>query len=162
MYYAIIENNIVSDIIVADPAFMEEYFSDKVYASYVYDSEDDTKVAKIGEGYIKGKFVNGSQAVELGLLTVEEAINFGFHSGQEYTAPTKIEEVSMKQARLYLYRAGLLAAAEALIATDKEAEIAWEYSNVVNRKDHLVTAMATNLGLSEENLDIMFQEASLL
>ena len=86
--FAVVENNIVINVIIADDDFAKMYSDSEELVGKCFEYEesnlDDTLVARIGEGHIQGKFVNGNQAVELGLLTVEEAKTFGFHSGQEY------------------------------------------------------------------------------
>lgn len=86
MTYAVIKNNLIENVIVADEEFANFYAKENGVLCVSYDevNEDDTKVARIGEGFFDGKFINGNQAVELGYLTVEEAKAFGFHSGQEY------------------------------------------------------------------------------
>lgn len=163
MLQAVIENNIVINTIVADEAFVSILQSEGYrVVPYNESDEDDTKVARIGEAYIDGKFIGGNQAVELGYMSVDEAKSYGFHSGQEYVEPEVVEitEISMKQARLYLYRVGLLSQVEAFVDTDMEAKIAWEYSNTVSKNDYLVTSLASTLGLTEEALTSMFEEAS--
>ena len=87
-YFAVVENNIVINVIIADDEFAKMYSDSEEFIGkcfeYQESNSDDTLVARIGEGYIQGKFMNGNRAVELGILTVEEAKTFGFHSGQEY------------------------------------------------------------------------------
>ena len=85
--FAEIKNNIVQNVLVADFEFAKLHAEQNDFDVIEFKGnlqDDDTLVARIGEGHIQGKFVNGNQAVELGLLTVEEAKTFGFHSGQEY------------------------------------------------------------------------------
>ena len=86
MTYAVIINNMVENVIVADEEFATWYAeeNDCICAHYFEQHEDDTLVARIGEAYIDNKFVNGNQAVELGLMAKEEALEYGFHSGQGY------------------------------------------------------------------------------
>ena len=90
-YFAVVENNIVINVIISDDEFAKMYSDSEEFVGkcfeYQESNSDDTLVARIGEGHIQGKFVNGNQAVDLGLLTVEEAKTFGFHSGQEYKEP---------------------------------------------------------------------------
>lgn len=91
MYFAQIKNNIVDNVIVADLDFIAN--QSDIYIECEVDAitqPDDTKIARIGEAYIDGKFINGNQAVELGYLTVDEVINYGFHSGNEYIEPIEV------------------------------------------------------------------------
>lgn len=105
-YFAVVENKIVTNIIVADDNFAKMYTNSPDYAGecFEYDqvNDDDTKVARIGEGFFDGKFINGNQAVELGYLTVEEAKAFGFHSGQEYKQTLEDELNILKEKILTL------------------------------------------------------------
>lgn len=72
--------------------------------------------------------------------------------------PTKI---TMRQARLVLFDAGLLNAVPTAInalpspAKDK-AMIEWEYSNDVVRHNGFVSALGPALGLTEEQIDALF------
>lgn len=75
------------------------------------------------------------------------------------------ETVSMGQARIALHRAGLLTQVDTAIASlpDQlrvEAELAWQYSNEVERHNGLVSMLAPALGLSEEQLDQLFITAA--
>jgi len=75
------------------------------------------------------------------------------------------ETVSMGQARIALHRAGLLVKVDAAIASlseplKTEAELAWQYSNEVERHNGLVSMLAPALGLSEEQLDQLFITAA--
>jgi hypothetical protein len=77
--------------------------------------------------------------------------------------PTVPQEVTMRQARLYLLGAGLLPTVNAAISTMNEAaKIEWEYSNAVRRQEPLVAGMKSILGLTDAQLDQMFIDASLI
>lgn len=104
MTYAVIKNNLIENVIVADEEFANFYAKENGVLCVSYDevNEDDTKVARIGEGFFDGKFINGNQAVELGYLTVEEAKAFGFHSGQEYKQTLEDELNILKEKILTL------------------------------------------------------------
>lgn len=104
MTYAVIKNNLIENVIVADEEFANFYAKENGVLCVSYDevNEDDTKVARIGEGFFDGKFINGNQAVELGYLTVEEAKAFGFHSGQEYKQSLEDELNILKEKILTL------------------------------------------------------------
>jgi hypothetical protein len=73
--------------------------------------------------------------------------------------------VTMRQARLALLSAGLLAAVESVIdaleSPQKEtARIVWEYAQEVRRTDPLVQMLAPALNLSEEAIDSLFTVAA--
>jgi hypothetical protein len=75
------------------------------------------------------------------------------------------QQVTMRQARLALLGAGLLAGVDAAIASlpepDKSAaQIEWEYAAVVQRGSGLVPAMGAALGMTEAQLDALFITAS--
>jgi hypothetical protein len=71
--------------------------------------------------------------------------------------------VSMKQAQLALFRAGILDAVESAIAVgNREDQITWAKSQTVERSDPLVTNMAAALNLSSADLDNLFTLAATL
>ena len=77
------------------------------------------------------------------------------------------QSITMRQARLALLGAGLLANVDAAIASlpDPEksaAQIEWEYAAVVQRNAGLVPAMAGALGLDDAGLDALFVAAAAL
>lgn len=166
MNFAIIKNNIVENVIVADEQFATNYADSlgSIAVPYEEFSEDDTLVARIGEGYIQNKFISGNQAVALGLLTVEEAKSFGFHSGQEYVEPkvATIDSITMRQVRLQLLSMGLLDQIDAIVADNKAYQIEWEYATEIKKDNLLVQGIVQQLGLTSEQLDTMFLEASKL
>jgi len=72
--------------------------------------------------------------------------------------------LSMRQTRLALLDAGLLSKVEDAIANlpepDKsKAQIEWEYATSVKRHDPWLVSLATELGLSEEQIDELFYNA---
>jgi len=73
--------------------------------------------------------------------------------------------VTMRQARLALLGAGLLAqvdtAIDALASPAKEAaRIEWEYSQEVHRDRPFVQTLGAAMGLSDEQLDALFTTAA--
>lgn len=73
-----------------------------------------------------------------------------------------VQQISRRQGRLFLHQMGLLEQVEAAItATGKVAEIFYE-SEVWLRSDTFVNSLGQQLGLSSEQLDEMFNAASLL
>ncbi len=72
-------------------------------------------------------------------------------------------QITMRQARVYLHRAGYLDAVNTTVnSTGGEAAITWEFSSTVERNNPLVTSIASILGWTDSQLDTMFVEASLL
>lgn len=77
------------------------------------------------------------------------------------------QSVTMRQARLALHAAGLLAGVDAAIASMQEpaktaAAIEWEYASAVERNAGLVPAMAAALGMSDADIDDLFVTAATL
>ena len=76
--------------------------------------------------------------------------------------------VSMRQARLALYNAGLLALVDEsilLMPIEEQrvkAQIEWEFATTVQRDSALVYGLAGELGLTDEMLENLFSEASKL
>ena len=89
-------------------------------------------------------------------------------SGRTFSgAEDMIAEVTMRQARLALLQQGLLAtvntAINALPTAQKDiAKIEWEYSSTIKRNNAIVQQLYTALGLSDAQLDAMFDLASSL
>ena len=74
------------------------------------------------------------------------------------------DSVTMRQARLALLGAGLLASVDAAIdnlpSPQKEAaRIEWEYASEVQRSSGLVPMLGVALGLDDAALDALFIEA---
>lgn len=76
--------------------------------------------------------------------------------------------VSMRQARLALYDAGLLDIVDESIALmpieeqRRKAQIEWEFAQTVARESALVYGLAGALGLTDEMLDDLFVKAATL
>lgn len=82
-------------------------------------------------------------------------------------APAIPATVSMRQARLALLGAGLLANVDAAIATmpspQKEAaQIDWEYATEVRRSSPLIDALGPALGLNDTQIDVLFIAAAAI
>jgi hypothetical protein len=89
----------------------------------------------------------------------------------EWTEPEPViyvpQEVTMRQARLALHENNLLVnvqpAINSLPEPDKtKAQIEWEYSNALQRSNPFVAVLGTALGLSSQDLDDLFIQASAL
>lgn len=70
--------------------------------------------------------------------------------------------ITMRQARLWLYKNDRLDLVEDYVKTNKEVEIEWEYSTELYRNNNLVLLVCEYLGISEEEIDSIFIEASVL
>lgn len=75
--------------------------------------------------------------------------------------------ITMRQARLALLGAGLLASVDAAIAAmtgtaGDAARIEWEFAATVERTNALFITMATQLGLTSQQLDDLFTAAAQL
>ena len=82
--------------------------------------------------------------------------------------PVIITSVTMRQARLALLAAGLLDDVDAAIAAipdpvqRKAAEIEWEYATTVDRDSPFTQQLAQGLGLTTEQKNELFIQASQL
>lgn len=70
--------------------------------------------------------------------------------------------VTKLQAKLQLLELGLLDEVETLIEQDRKAKLYWTDSQNFLRTDEILLGMATALGLSSEQLDDLFLQASKL
>lgn len=73
--------------------------------------------------------------------------------------------ISMRQARLALLQAGLLATVNSTIAgmagtAGESARIEWEYATEVRRDNQLVAALAPTLTLTDAQIDALFVAAA--
>lgn len=66
------------------------------------------------------------------------------------------------QAKLQLLEIGLLDEVEELVKQDRRVEIYWTNAQKFNKDDEILKTMATDLGLSSEQLDDLFLQASKL
>lgn len=71
----------------------------------------------------------------------------------------KVKSITPLQAKLQLHRAGLLDEVEVMVATDVEVRLYWEYALEIRRDHPTLLTMAIALGLSDEQLNMMFIEA---
>lgn len=70
--------------------------------------------------------------------------------------------ITPRQARLKLLETDLLDNLEAVITTNRAWKIEWEYATEVERDSPLIDAVASQAGLTVEQIDQMFLEASKL
>ena len=104
---------------------------------------------------------------------IEEHVPGGFHwpkwdgtqwvEGGTAPAPQVPTVVSMRQARLALYGAGLLDDVEAAVAkSTKDVQIEWEFSSELRRDWPTLVLLAGALGLTESQIDGLFIQAATL
>lgn len=73
------------------------------------------------------------------------------------------QSVTMRQARLALLSAGVLAQVSGAVAQAGEAaQIEWEYAQTVDRSSHLIAQLTPALGFTEQQMDDLFTAAALL
>ena len=77
----------------------------------------------------------------------------------ENSVPTKISRL---QAKLQLLEIGLLDEVEDLVAQDRKVQLYWKEADNFYRTDSILLSMATTIGLTDEQLDELFIEASKL
>lgn len=80
-------------------------------------------------------------------------------------APPVPGEVTRRQAKIVLSRAGLLSQADAAIAAmtgqpGEEARIDWADASVFRRENPLIAGMASALGLTDDQVDGLFRQAA--
>ena len=111
--------------------------------------------------------------IEAGMVAAQGNEGIGWlYDGQEFSlppppTPSVPTEVTMRQARLALLENGLLAnvqpAINSLPEPDKtKAQIEWDYSNALQRSNPFVDVLGAALGLSSQDLDDLFIQASAL
>lgn len=134
--YAIVKNGSVDNIVLADASFIAGLQS----ATGVL--IPDTSTATIGDMW--------------------DGVTFT----KPPAPPTPVPQaVTMRQARLALYGAGLLATVNSAIAgmtgaQGEAARIEWEFSSEVKRNQPLVMALAPVLGMTQAQLDQLFITAA--
>lgn len=115
---------------------------------------------------------NLSTSTEVGALrsnwTGYEWVELHYFAPIIDTPPTPVPAaVTMRQARIALYGAGLLASVDTAIdalpePTKTLARIEWEYSNELQRGNALVAALTPALGLTSAQVDALFIQAATL
>jgi hypothetical protein len=73
----------------------------------------------------------------------------------------KVAQVSMRQARLALLKAGLLDAIDRHMS-EPDQRIRWDYATTVERNNPTVVEVAASIGLSDEQVDSLFDLANTL
>lgn len=69
--------------------------------------------------------------------------------------------VTPRQARLALHSAGLLEQVQAAVdAAGGDTKISWEYSTIIERNSPLIASIGGSLGLTPEQIDVLFKYAA--
>ena len=80
----------------------------------------------------------------------------------EYRKSQVPQSITPLQAKLHLLKLGLLDEVEVLVTGDRTSQLYWEYASVVERDNSVLLLMANSIGLTSEQVDEMFIEASKL
>ena len=72
------------------------------------------------------------------------------------------DSITPLQAELQLHKIGLLSKVKQMVASDPVVEIYWSRAQKFYKTDSILLSMATALGLTNEQLDELFAEASKL
>lgn len=102
----------------------------------------------------------------------EKGLEIRYENGEFIlTKPERIsvvpDKITMRQARLMLHKEELLPSVQNIInalpeAQKAEAQIEWDYAQMVSRDNSIMQLIAQKIGLTDERLDEMFLEASTL
>lgn len=96
-------------------------------------------------------------------LTPEEVISSDAESEKLMLDNAVPKIITMRQARLALLKAGLLETITASIwSMPQDVVIEWEYASDVMRDSPTITALATALSLSKDQVDQLFIEGAKL
>ena len=112
--------------------------------------------------------VFGSPYADEFVFTEDATVTTGWtFDGVGFTSPLPTPEpipqsITPRQARLKLLEVSLLDELEAVITTNRAWQIEWEYATEVKRDSPLIEAIATQAGLTSEQIDQMFKDASVL
>lgn len=124
--------------------------------------------------YLRGQiFVNfnvETEVTEYGTKYVYEQLRFNPPMSDEaldkevakHKEAIKPKVITMRQARLQLLAAGLLDDVDNMLAADRAMSIWWEYSTELDMYHDMTKAMTDQLGMTQEQVDVMFKEASKL
>ena len=132
----------MSQIIYVTPNFIQE-LEDEVLLSTPYGVKVNVKDDKTYKKY---------------LIEDEEVIQ-RIEGYWEQFVPTQI---TVRQLKLQLLKLNLLDKADALVKSDKEAQIEFEYAKDIEMNSPLLQKMAHALGLDDDGVLKFFDEASKL
>lgn len=134
----------------------------------------ESAVMPADKEFLRGQiFVNFNVEIEVtedGTKYVYEQLRFNPPMSDEaldkevakYKEAIKPKVITMRQARLQLFAAGLLDDVDNMLAADRAMSIWWEYSTELDMYHNMTKAMTDQLGMTQEQVDVMFKEASKL
>ena len=101
--------------------------------------------------------------LENGVYTIKYKVIDKTESEQaEYIKGQVPKSITPLQSKLQLLEVGLLDDVDVMIATDRKVQLYWEYASVIERDNDVLLLMAGQLGLTEDQLDELFINASKL
>lgn len=120
---------------------------------------DDTDCSSLGFEFLE----EVEQPKQEGFYAVEVAPINNKQTWELKEIPKVVpQSITPLQAKLQLLKLGLLDEVEALVTGDRIAQLYWEYASVIERDNAVLLLMANSLGLTSEQVDEMFIEASKL
>ena len=135
----------------------------------LYYNIDNYEIKNLSDDLINGWIANGNPKKDKWLLLPEKpGDNYYWNSGQwiQYSTPVP-ESISARQIRLWLINNGIqLSQVEQAIdsienqITRETTRVEWEYAPYVERNHPMLIPLGQALGLTEQQIDAAFIEAS--
>lgn len=135
--YAIVDNGIVVNVIVADDDFISQFHPDSAHP-YEEVHEDDTMVARIGDSFVDGKFITPQPE------------------------PIQVTSITKVQAMRQLKSMNLWTEFQAMLSSNTDANDEWILALSLDINDPFVQSLAPILGITIDDLQTLFNEASKL
>ena len=133
-------------------------------------SEAYKLIVRDGVEFVEGNWVQAWKEVDQfteyedevrGVVTVEDQI--ADYEAQKAAERRATMACTPRQARLALASQGLYEAVQtSVVAISDQARIEWEYATTVERTSPLIDAMKGSLGMTDEDLDNLFELAVTL
>lgn len=158
---------------LSDTTLYVKYFDELLENSPLVSFEFTGEIEDRGDGaYVKSYNVinkfkdifdkNGNLVKSREDQEEECLISLGLKSTESTKQPVP-SKVEMRQARRILAREGLLASVNSLIEQlDEETQVEWEFASSVERNHALIALVKSNLGFTDEQIDMLFIQASKL
>jgi len=104
-------------------------------------------------------FIEAPNSIVCGML-----FDGGVFSSPDINPVVDAAVITPRQARLALHGAGLLDTVESELAKpeNKAAKITWEYALEIRRDDPLIATFSAILGLTDAQIDALFETAKTL
>lgn len=133
---------------------------------YIEKIQNPTPKYEDEENYEEFLFVQNSIIVE-DVVAEEEAEKIKADINKSYIGGWIVgnaipKSITIRQAKLQLLALGMLDAVEEYCKTDKAMQIEWEYASKFDRNSTILNTAATALGITQEQLDTFFIDASKL